>query len=393
MYDQSEQELSPPPTGADTGLWDWHRFDGKNLVEIAEFRPHMPLHNFYEGFSAAKDGNIAVSTIEDAQDRIRAVLEECDNLRAVQALVDMDSSWGGLALEMLTYIGEECPGSAVALFGNDWAYPLPDQVDESVFGSPSDIHDRSKMEARRRVNIASSLALLSDVASFVVPTAMARSSLPRSRFAHLSVDRSSCVELSSLAATSLELAMSAYRGKSVREMAGVVTPSMRVLGLAAAFPHLSDPVELLRADTPRLDEQYSLLPCLAADKKAAQRPVQHKLHRCCLNFTGMFRETSSLDAAIESIRSPVVVAQWGRRNALSLPETYRLRDLAGARADGISELSLSSDVGAYLGTVAQQVKSSDKRVLFEYTRAGMSPDALEELHTALTGLGDAYLQS
>jgi hypothetical protein len=396
VYDQEEQEPSGPTP--DAGLWDWHRFSDKNLVEIEEFRPHMPLHNFYEGMSVARDGNVANATVEDAQDRIRAVLEECDHLRSVQALVDMDSSWGGFAFEILSYVSDECPGAVVALFGNDWAYPLADQVSESVFGSPSDVTDRSKMEARRRLNVASSIGLLSDVSSLIIPTGMAVSSLPGSRFPHLNLDRSSCAELGALVATSLDIALSAYRGKSVYEMMEVVTPGMKVVALAASFPHATDADSLLRrlssdssSNAPLLEDQYSFLPQLAVGKKHARKDdAQLKVHHRCLTFSGAFASSSYLDSMIESASSASVVAHWACQSPYALPETYRLRSLAGASVDAVTELSLSTGVGAYLDTLATQAKFSDKRVLFEFTRSGMSPDALEELHSTLSELGGAY---
>ena len=62
----------------------------------------MSLHSFYEGRLAVNKGNIGNATLERAEDRVRTVLETCDRLRVVQSLVDMDSSWGGLAHEVMT---------------------------------------------------------------------------------------------------------------------------------------------------------------------------------------------------------------------------------------------------------------------------------------------------
>lgn len=392
------QEQEPPAAERDPGIWDWGRFDERNLVEVDEFRPHMPLHNFYEGFSAARDGNVAATTIEDAQDRIRAVLERCDNLRVVHALVDMDSAWGGLAHEMLTYVREECPAAIVALFGNDWAYPLADQVTESIFGSPTDVTDRSKMEARRRINIASSIALLSDVSTIVIPIAMAKSSLPSTRFSHLHVDRSNCAQVATLAATSLEIALSAYRGRSAYDLLEVARPNMTIVSLAAAFPFKQDPATLLRnlasdsfSHKSLLDDNYSLLPKVQVDKRfVSESSSQHKMYRRCVTLSGAFPSARYLDEAIDSAGTSSVVVNWTRRSSIGLPESYRIQELAGNRVDAVSQLSLSSEVAEYLGSVAQQAKYCDKRVLFEFTRSGMSPDALEELHSAITGIGGEY---
>lgn len=98
VYDQS----NVVERRADDGLWSWERLDERNLFEVDEFRSHMSLHSFYEGRLAVNKGNIGNATLERAEDRVRTVLETCDRLRVVQSLVDMDSSWGGLAHEVMT---------------------------------------------------------------------------------------------------------------------------------------------------------------------------------------------------------------------------------------------------------------------------------------------------
>jgi hypothetical protein len=54
---------------------------------------------------------------ETLQDAARGLLEESDSLQGFQAVVDIDSGFGGLALEYLTYLREECPRAPLLIFG------------------------------------------------------------------------------------------------------------------------------------------------------------------------------------------------------------------------------------------------------------------------------------
>jgi hypothetical protein len=405
VYDQSGAE--PVRTGDSDGLWSWGALGEHNLVEVDEFRPHMPLHNFYEGHAVSNGGNIGTSTMEEAEDRVRTVLETCDQLRLVQGLVDMDSSWGGLAHEMMTYVAEECPGALVMVVGNDWSYPMAGDDEDAVFRVAPNVRDRTKIEGRKRVNVASSVALLSEVSNLLVPIAMSPSSLPITRFPQLSVDRSSCADISTVAATALELAMSTHRGRPAYEIVEGFQPSMKVVELAASCPHTSDATALLQSITDSVTREvgassssakdpfqnYSLLPAIQqqAPRGANDQPTNKTFYRR-LYFRGAFANSLSLRAAIE--RSPMsprdVALRWSDVSPLTLPDNYRLQTLQGASVDGISQLALSSQAGGYLSALAQRVAKSDKRTLYEFTRAGMSPDAPEELEAALAAMGDAY---
>lgn len=412
MYDQSQAE--PAITNVDTGLWNWASFNESNLFEVNEFRAHMPLHNFYEGYGVAKDGSISNGTFDAAEERLRGVLEECDHLRFVQSLVDMDSSWGGFAHEMLTYISEECPSAVVVTFGNDWTYPLADQSTESVFALTPDNRDKAKNEARKRINVASALSLLSEVSTLLVPIAMSQSSLPASRFANLHLDHNNCAEISSVAATAIELALSAYRKRSVYEVVEGVLPGMKVMELAASFPFTSNPTELLNRITHetevslRTDDvlnQCSLLPATpdtvvkrryededdnSDDENEGDKVFYRRFHLHGSFASGM-TSLSSLSDAIDRVRSPKCAVQW-TPTAFNLPSSYLIRSLADASVDAVSQLLASRRVGSYLQHVMRDVQLADKRVLFEFTRAGMNPDALEDLDAALGTLRDAYQQ-
>ncbi|TMW67651.1 hypothetical protein Poli38472_011271 [Pythium oligandrum] len=375
VYDQSESDVSSAPTNA--GLWDWEVSNEKNLVEVSEFRPYMPLHNFYEGQSVTRDGSVSVNTLEMIEDHVRGVLEECDNLRFVQALVDMDSAWGGLAVEVLTYLNEECPSAIVATYGNDWAYPLPDQSEVSVYSTGIEGQDKSKVAARRRINVASSISALTECSNVMIPLAMAKSTR---RYETASQD---CIAAASTVATALELAMSAFReeGTSVYHLLEGTLPSMKVLELGSLIPFNTDASLLLEKE-----KEYpgwtaaSLLPQLASRGSTTLLPPRFRR----LHLRGAMSQSSSLQRHLERFDSQDCVVQW------SLTPLHLSR--ASAPVDGVSQLALSSAVGQYLHHVATQLprKQQDRRILYEFTQAGMNVDALEELDASMQAMSGAY---
>ncbi|OWZ22919.1 Myotubularin [Phytophthora megakarya] len=397
VYDQSTSE--PVTRSTNNGLWNWGSLHEHNLVEVDELRPHMPLHNFYEGHAVSNGGNVGNITLEHAEDRVRMVLETCDQLRLVQGLVDMDAAWGGLAHEMITYVAEECPSAVVMVVGNDWSYPMATDDEDAVFRVAPNVRDRTKIEARKRVNVASSVALLSEVSHLLVPVAMSSSSLSNTAFPELGFDRSNCAEVSAVVATALELVMSAHRGQSVYGIMEGFQPSMKVAELAASFPHTADATTLLQriresitneVDRSSVEDPFithSLLPRM-------QQPATHEDHPSKtfyrrLHFHGAF--DSSLRSAIDifPVSSRDIALHWST-SPLVLPDTYRLQTMQSSSVDAISQLSLSTRNGEYLSTLAQRVAWSDKRTLYEFTRAGMSPDAPEEIESALASMADTY---
>ncbi|ETK82423.1 hypothetical protein L915_12186 [Phytophthora nicotianae] len=403
VYDQSGAE--PVSESSNAGLWTWGKLNEHNLVEVDEFRPHMPLHNFYEGHAVSNGGNIGNVTLENAEDRVRTVLEACDQLRLVQGLVDMDSSWGGLVHEMMAYVAEECPGAVIMVVGNDWSYPMATDDQDAVFRAEQNVRDRSKIEGRKRINVASSMALLSEVSHLLVPVAMSSGSLPGSRFPQLALNRSSCGDVGTIVDTALELALSAYRGRPAYEILEGFQFNMKVAELAATFPYASDPTLLLQHISKSVSEEvgrnnltedpfqnYSLLPAIQQTTSGLNQSYSNKTSYRRLHFRGSFSCNSSMRSALDSFPvSPRDVALcWSDTSPLKLPETYRIRALQSSSVDGISQLALSSRTGEYLSNLAQRAAKSNKRTLYEFTSAGMSPDAPEELASALAVMGDAY---
>ncbi len=54
---------------------------------------------------------------DDLRDAARVLLEASDVVSGFQAVVDVDSGWGGFALEYMTYLREECPRAPMLVFG------------------------------------------------------------------------------------------------------------------------------------------------------------------------------------------------------------------------------------------------------------------------------------
>ncbi|KAJ8558785.1 hypothetical protein ON010_g8665 [Phytophthora cinnamomi] len=253
--------------------------------------------------------------------------------------------------------------------------------DDAVFRVAAEERDRTKIEGRRRVNVASS-----DSTGRTAPK-------PRS-----------------VVATALEVTMSAYRTRPAYEILEGFQPTMKVAELAASFSHSSDPTILLQRISESSTAEVgptnsstndpfapnSLLPAIShppTHKLKGEDHSSNKPHYRRLHFRGAFANYPSLRHCIDRFPlSPRDVAlHWSEASPLALPASFRVQTLAGTSIDAVSQLSSSSEAGKYLSALAQRVAKSDKRTLYEFTRSGMSPDAPEELEAALAAMGDAYL--
>ncbi|DAZ92425.1 TPA: hypothetical protein N0F65_000209 [Lagenidium giganteum] len=402
IYDQSASPSGRPETSA---LWNWNAFNERNMFEVPEFRPHMMLHNFYEGYAASKDGAVSQRTLDDAQERLRGLLEDCDNLRCVQWLVDMDSSWGGLAHEMLTYITEECPSTVVVTIGNDWAYPLPDQGLDYMFAVDGATQDKAKQAARRQINMASSLASLSELSSVMIPVSL----MTAAALQPYALDVSEgCLPQSNVAAAAIEVAMSAYKETSYYVLAEGLVPSMKTLELAVAMPFTNDVRALLKPLQDASDGSYkdflsqrSFLPSEDPKQKARRlaedaryeresRWGVYRAHHRVLHCRGMFAEHSPPSSMLlDRVNHDRAVVRW-TPDVVLLPPSSFLAQAQDFSMDAVSELAQSTNVGLHLDTVGQQLQHVDRRVLHEFTRAGMASDAVGELSAALRGASEAY---
>lgn len=54
---------------------------------------------------------------EPMTDRFRGMLEGTDSLQGVQAIIDVDSGFGGLGLDFLAFVADECPRAPLLVFG------------------------------------------------------------------------------------------------------------------------------------------------------------------------------------------------------------------------------------------------------------------------------------
>ncbi|GLE01594.1 hypothetical protein PINS_up010424 [Pythium insidiosum] len=397
VFDQSSEPSTEPEHN--NALWNWSRFSERNLVEIDEFRPHMALHNVYEGRSG-RDGSLSAVTQDAVEDRLRGVLEECDNLRLVEALVDLDSAWAGLADDVLTYLNEECASAVVATFANDWRYPLREQLDENLFLADPSGRDRTKIEARRRLNLATAVTSLVEHSSVVVPLAMAADTRQYGGVSGRSRGVSSNSELvatASVVATALEIAMSTYhrRDAPLDSLVEGVLPRTKLFALTAEAPLSISPLALTTAsgsgssmELLQWQRRHSLLPhtrtspAAAANSSSSSGGGARLRH---LYLRGAFERWTMLEHALERIEDEQLVVQWN-------PQP--LRPTASAPAvDAAAELAQSPCVGAYLSRLASDVARCDRRVMFQYVDAGMNVDAITEMHAELHDLRDAYCGS
>lgn len=386
ICDQTESSISS--STKNEGLWNWDVFSDTHLCEINEFRPYLPLHNYYDGQSVSMDGCITMTTMETIEEKMRSILEACDNLRFVQALVDMDSSWGGLACSVLAYLNEECPHAVVAVFGNDCPYPLPDSYEDNGYSPDPTCQDQSKVFARRRINLAASLTSLSEYSSIMIPIAMA----PTSRRYHTPQSSSYCYT-SFVSASAIELALAPFRTKSVYQLLEGIIPSMKIMELGARIPLVGDPSLLIDEATAHSDSEQllwnasSFLPGWKAPLHLGSHLSRPRFRR--VHLRGPFTESTLLPQALERIQTQNVVVDWSP-SPFALPSPTN-----GAQTKTVvpaaAQLTLSHQVGEYLEHLATDLPSAmNGRVLYEFLQAGMNVDAMNEFQSQLLQYKDEY---
>jgi hypothetical protein len=229
------------------------------------------------------------------------------------------------------------------------------------------------------------------------------------RFSSLRFDRSSLSALSSLAATGLEIAMSPHSNKTVYDLLDGILPSCKFMDLSAQFPvsSLQNP-ELYFPKESQILKPFSFLPAyrLPVTRKTQiemeeHGPIKYKTRfrrvHFCGNFTGHKIESMVLQRSVESCNFSYNSTQ------LDLPFWYGIKEyhddangssvtLPGESVNTISQVSLSSDVGMMLTQLDQGLDLLDKRILHEYTSAGMNQDALDEFHSFLQTSSEPYFE-
>ena len=73
------------------------------------------LRSGLAAFDAFSDGSGLVD--EACRDRLSWALEACDSLQGIQAVVDIDSGWGGFGVDTLRALRDECPKAAMLVMG------------------------------------------------------------------------------------------------------------------------------------------------------------------------------------------------------------------------------------------------------------------------------------
>ncbi|KAF0710888.1 Aste57867_5450 [Aphanomyces stellatus] len=305
----------------------------RSVVEVNEFRSFDPLNNYYDGI-ASVDGKIRRETLDIACDAVRVALEECDSIQGIQAIVDIDSTWGGFATEVIKEIREECPSTFLCCLGLDERYPLVAQI-----GS----FDQSKQNSRRAINIASSLLSLNELSSLFVP------------FSPTSYSSGSIA---------WDCMSSIYRSSGDSHMRDLV------------FRPSSKFFELPGQNKISIWDSNSSLPAAGTN-----RSTSRKFHFQFVTLRG------TLDYAKPPLISGSPFGYWQSAiipKSLHLPNT-----LARPCVHAVSSLSITDRVSHYLEDLARNVLNVDRRVVHEFTQSGMSCDGGRDMHSELMTLCDS----
>ncbi|OQR97219.1 myotubularin-like protein [Achlya hypogyna] len=349
----------------------------RSLVTVEEFRSFDPMNNYYDGLLSG-DGKLRRESLEAAHDHVRRALEECDSIQGVQCFVDLDSTWGGMATEVLRELREECPSVFVICAGLDEKYPLVPQVG---------LFDQSKADGRRAINMASSILHLHELSSVFVPLAVSGDAT--GSFAPLSP---SSADGSTLVAAAWDCLSGPYRFPRTTnvQMGNIVfpmRPSMKAMELACLFSPPTDYFERSGDDRLRLLEEASLLPVGPRDPSWS-RARAHHLQLLTLRgddsaFRGLQTPTWQAKASFDfyhvtTLAAPVV-----------LPQAPIFEN--ASREACLSALLITDAVPKYFSSLAHAVQTIDRRVVHEYVQAGMGFDALRELHSDMLTLSDSSL--
>ncbi|KDO22708.1 hypothetical protein SPRG_11022 [Saprolegnia parasitica CBS 223.65] len=336
------------------------------------------MNNYYDGLLSG-DGKLRRETLEAAQDHVRQSLEACDSIQGVQCFVDVDSTWGGFATEVLRELREECPSAFVMCAGLDERYPLVPQVG---------LFDQAKHDGRRAINMASSILHLHELSDVFFP--LATSGDARGSFSTLSL---ASTDGPLLTAAAWDVMSAPYRfprtsNMQMRNVAFPLRRSMKVMELACLLDPPTDFFQQSGATRLALLEAASLLP-IGVQDPSWTRSRQYHLQLLTLRgdpraFAGVTMPTWQLKAPFDFCH--LVTLQ---RPSVALPEAPVFASMASPAC--LSAVMITDAIPKYLSGLAHGVQTIDRRVLHEYVQAGMSFDALRELHSDLLTLSDSSL--
>ncbi|RQM24099.1 hypothetical protein B5M09_001851 [Aphanomyces astaci] len=293
------------------------------IVEVNEFRHFDPLNNFYDGVLGL-------------------------DAKGVQCIVDVDSTWGGFASEVLRGFREECPSAFVSVLGLDTRYPVASQAD---------FFDLSKQSGRRSINLASSVLILNELSSLFIP------------FSPHTFDAG---------AVAWNCLSSVYRWRGSASTQDLLfRPNATVMQLSCS---LVPPATLFAM--PPLDrvahwDQLSSFPVIQDCDDTTLR-----------KFRFQFLAVRGLPHYSFDRLAGQPFDHW-RSTVVAKP----LFDQSSHPVDGgaVASLSITDRVPKYLMALATGVKHVDPRVVHEFTQAGMTCDGIRDLHDDLMSLSDSVL--
>ncbi|RHY23011.1 hypothetical protein DYB36_010155, partial [Aphanomyces astaci] len=293
------------------------------IVEVNEFRHFDPLNNFYDGVLGL-------------------------DAKGVQCIVDVDSTWGGFASEVLRGFREECPSAFVSVLGLDTRYPVASQAD---------FFDLSKQSGRRSINLASSVLILNELSSLFIP------------FSPHTFDAG---------AVAWNCLSSVYRWRGSASTQDLLfRPNATVMELSCS---LVPPATLFAM--PPLDrvahwDQLSSFPVIQDCDDTTLR-----------KFRFQFLAVRGLPHYSFDRLAGQPFDHW-RSTVVAKP----LFDQSSHPVDGgaVASLSITDRVPKYLEALATGVKHVDPRVVHEFTQAGMTCDGIRDLHDDLMSLSDSVL--
>jgi hypothetical protein len=155
---KAEEGDSTPDFNLDESINVWSDFNKvhyhhKTICTLREVNASCDFNNYLYGNEVYS----AEEQREEAYDRVRYMVEECDHVQGFHVLADMDSGWGGFAEKLLNDIRDDIGRTAIVSFGNLSSYQYNEERPLSDDG------------AGRSANIALGTAMMSEMADTYIP--------------------------------------------------------------------------------------------------------------------------------------------------------------------------------------------------------------------------------
>lgn len=218
------------------------RFHPRTITIINQYQHNIttqPFNTFDTGETLWRKPDFS----DDFTDYMRLYIEESDNLQGFQVLLDCYNGFAGLSSACLQHLQDEYPSKAIL------AFPcLPAAFPES-----------SKAQiSTRAINMALSVASLSELSSLFAPLSCAVSNWPETtdyrKFQHLDYEPSKLFHSSAVLASALDTLTLLYRLRENQSRLADLTRRLNVGGRCSAAASLCFPFAMY--------PQYSLLQTL-----------------------------------------------------------------------------------------------------------------------------------